>query len=101
MNELVMLVKRLPARSQSDPAFAAFTWAAADLASKALRKEMPISAIRVKKFCATTQFRSSRLAASEFVPPVSLAEGLARTIAYEFLGGREHYPGPRTLFESE
>jgi hypothetical protein len=74
---------------------------AADLASKALARELPISAIRVRKFCATTQFRSSRIGASGFVPPVSLGEGLARTIAYEFLGGRENDPGPKTIFESE
>jgi nucleoside-diphosphate-sugar epimerase len=106
MNELVVLVKQclgLPARiAVRIPYPAAYLGGlAADLASKALGRELSISAIRVKKFCATTQFRSSRIAASGFAPPVSLREGLARTIAYEFLGGREHDPGPRTLFESE
>jgi len=106
MNELVMLVKRclgLPARvAVRIPYPAAYLGGlAADLAAKAMRKEPPISAIRVRKFCATTQFRSSRIGATGFVPPVSLGEGLARTIAYEFLGGRESDPGPETLFESE
>jgi nucleoside-diphosphate-sugar epimerase len=106
MNELVMLVRQclgLPGRiGMRIPYPAAYcAGIAADCASKILGRELPVSAIRVKKFCATTQFRSSLLAATGFVPPVSLAEGLARTISYEFLGGREKDPGPKTLFESE
>ncbi len=106
MNELVVLVKRclgLPARiGLRIPYAAAYLGGlAADGASKVFRRELPISAIRVRKFCATTQFGSSRLAATGFAPPVSLTEGLARTIAYEFLGGREKDPEHTTLFESE
>ena len=106
MNELVMLVKRclgLTARiAVRIPYPVAFIGGlAADLASRVLRRELPISAIRVKKFCATTQFDSSRLAATGFAPPVSLTEGLQRTIAYEFLGGREKDPAAGDLFESE
>jgi nucleoside-diphosphate-sugar epimerase len=106
MNELVMLVKTclgMPARIGLRIPYPAAYLAgmAADLASKVFRRELPVSAIRVRKFCATTQFRSSHLAATGFVPPVSLSDGLARTIVYEFLGGREKDPGPATLFESE
>jgi len=106
MNELVVLVKRClgsPARiGLRIPYPAAYLGGlAADIASGIFRRELPISAIRVRKFCATTQFRSSRLAATGFVAPVSLTEGLERTIAYEFLGGREKDPGQSTLFESE
>ncbi|MDA9033418.1 NAD-dependent epimerase/dehydratase family protein [Gammaproteobacteria bacterium] len=56
----------------------------ADFIAKVSGKILPVSSIRVKKFMGTTQFRSS---ASEtgFVPPVSLEEGLARTLRYEFL----------------
>ncbi len=106
MNELVLLVKQclgLPARIGLRVPYpvAYLGGLAADLASKATGRELPISAIRVKKFSATTQFRSSRVAATGFVPPVPLREGLARTITYEFLGGRERDSGPETLFESE
>jgi GlcNAc-P-P-Und epimerase len=106
MNELVVLVKEclgLPARiGLRIPYPAAYLGGlAADLASKVLRRELPISAIRVRKFCATTQFGSSRLAATGIVPAVPLREALARTITYEFLGGREKDPAHSTLFESE
>ena len=56
-----------------------------DVLAKVLHKKLPISSIRVKKFCQNTYFRSSRTAETGFVPPVSLAEGLYRTIDYEFI----------------
>ncbi len=55
-----------------------------DLFSKIIRKQLPISSIRVKKFMGTTQFASS-VSETRFVPPVSLEEGLERTLRYEFL----------------
>ena len=56
----------------------------ADLAAMIIRKPLPVSSIRVKKFMGTTQFASS-VSETRFVPPVSLEEGLARTLRYEFL----------------
>ena len=56
----------------------------ADLAAMIIRKPLPVSSIRVKKFMGTTQFASS-VSETGFVPPVSLEEGLARTLRYEFL----------------
>lgn len=55
----------------------------ADVAAKVLGRSLPISAIRVEKFCATTQFASAA-ATSGFTPPVTLEEGLRRTITAEF-----------------
>lgn len=72
----------------------------ADAAAAVLKREIPVSAVRVKKFCATTQFSSSRLGSTGFQPPVTLLEGLERTIAYEFLGGRER-EASLPLFDSE
>ncbi len=106
MNELVALVKkrlgqpeRLGVRIPYPVGYAGGL--ALDAAAKLTGREFPISAIRVKKFCATTQFRSSRIASTDFVPLVTLREGLDRTIDYEFLGGRERDTRPATLFESE
>ncbi len=56
----------------------------ADLASIIMRKSLPLSSIRVKKFMATTQFSSS-INNTNFVAPFSLEEGLARTLRYEFM----------------
>jgi nucleoside-diphosphate-sugar epimerase len=56
----------------------------ADLAAMIIRKSLPVSSIRVKKFMGTTQFASS-VSDTGFVAPVSLEEGLARTLRYEFM----------------
>lgn len=56
----------------------------ADFVAKVTGKTLPVSSIRVKKFMGTTQFASS-VGETGFVPPVSLEEGLARTLRYEFL----------------
>ena len=56
----------------------------ADFVSKLTGKKLPVSSIRVKKFISTTQFTSC-VSKTGFVPLVSLKEGLARTLRYEFL----------------
>ena len=56
----------------------------ADFVAKVTGKTLPVSNIRVKKFMGTTQFASS-VSETGFVPPVSLEEGLARTLRYEFM----------------
>lgn len=56
----------------------------ADLVAIIIGKSLPISGIRIKKFMGTTQFMSS-VSDKGFVPPVSLEEGLSRTIHYEFI----------------
>ena len=48
------------------------------------RKKFAISSVRVKKFCATTQFDASK-AHSNFKVPYTLSEGIERTLAFEFL----------------
>lgn len=59
-----------------------------DLLAWVLRRKLAISSVRVKKFCATTQFDASKVADSGFVPPYSLAEGLTRTLEFEFVHPR-------------
>ncbi len=56
----------------------------ADLVAVVIRRPLAVSSIRVKKFMGTTQFSSS-VSDSGFVPPVSLEDGLARTLRYEFM----------------
>jgi hypothetical protein len=53
--------------------------------AKMLHKKLPISSIRVKKFCANTMFDSANIKTAGFKAPVSLVEGLDRTIKYEFI----------------
>lgn len=66
----------------------AFAMAAGHLFDAAARlsgRTFPISAIRVRKFCESTQFRADRVLRSGFTPPYLLSEGLERTIQFEFL----------------
>jgi len=59
-----------------------------DLVSFITRKKLPLSSVRVKKFCATTQFNSTK-AHSIFKAPYSLKEGLGLTLEHEFLNPKE------------
>lgn len=60
-----------------------------DVVAWITRKKLPVSAIRVKKFCGSTQFSARRALETGFVPPVTIEEGLRRTVQSEFLGGTE------------
>jgi nucleoside-diphosphate-sugar epimerase len=55
-----------------------------DIAAKVLGKKLPISAIRVKKFCSNSVYESA-VENTEFAPPFSIIEALQRTIKHEFL----------------
>ncbi len=56
-----------------------------DLLAWVMHRKMTISSVRVKKFCATTQFDAKKARESGFVAPYSLSEGLARTLRFEFI----------------
>lgn len=55
-----------------------------DLLASITRKKMIISSVRVKKFCATTQFDITKIKTTDFIPPYTLQEGLERTLNFEF-----------------
>jgi GlcNAc-P-P-Und epimerase len=55
-----------------------------DLAARVSGSSFSISAIRVRKFCETTQFKADQVTRWGFEPPYSLAEGLERTVKFEF-----------------
>ena len=55
-----------------------------DLLAKLSGKTLPVSSVRVKKFCATTQFNASKAHSSGFNAPYTIQEGLAKTLLYEF-----------------
>ena len=60
---------------------------ACDLIAAITEKKLPISAVRVKKFCSTTTFSSDRLESTGFQAPVGLREALLNTIRYEVAAG--------------
>lgn len=48
-------------------------------------KKLAVSSVRVKKFCATTQFDATKMLSTGFKAPYTLGEGLARTLEFEFI----------------
>jgi len=69
----------------------------ADIYAYFSKSSLPISRIRVKKFCATTEFTSCKSGLENFSPPFTLKEGLARTLQSEFVS-----PDPsRAVFFTE
>lgn len=101
MNELVSLVRGKlrgkPSVGIRIPKFiglmAGYT---ADILAK-LGIKLPISSIRVKKFCASSEFSSAKHELDGFEAPFSLQEGLDRTLEAEFIN-----PDPnRQIFYTE
>lgn len=64
---------------------------AADIVTGITGKTLPVSSIRVKKFLGSTQFDTS-VSQTGFIAPVSLEEGLGRTLRYEFLEDNSQHP---------
>lgn len=67
-----------------------------DLLAKVTGKKKAISSVRVRKFCATTQFDATK-AHSGFQAPYTLEEGLNRTLEFEFINPKQD----EVLFYSE
>jgi hypothetical protein len=55
-----------------------------DLVSKITGKKFPISAIRVKKFCANSVYDSA-IESTGFISPVPLIEAIEKTVQFEFI----------------
>lgn len=69
----------------------------ADMISFLLRRKLPVSSIRVKKFASSTEFNSAKGSLDKFIAPFQLSDGLQRTIHSEFIA-----PDPsREIFYTE
>lgn len=55
-----------------------------DILAFLTRKKLPISSVRVKKFCAVTKYDSTKAMSSGFIPPFKMEEGLRRMLDAEF-----------------
>ena len=89
MNELVSLVRKFLHNKSgvglSIPVFFGYLIGfIADIVALMLRRPLPVSSVRVKKFISSSLFDSS-VETVEFSPPVTLKEGLERTLKYEFI----------------
>lgn len=59
-----------------------------DLLAHLTGRKLTVSAVRVKKFCATTEFDATKAHSCGFRAPYTLDEGLARTLEFEFVHPR-------------
>ena len=96
MNELVKVARRTLFNKAGVgprlPAFlGVFIGKVFDLLALLIRRPLPISGIRVKKFMSTTQFNSAT-ADTGFEAPFTLSEGLDKTLRYEFLEDNQEKP---------
>lgn len=57
--------------------------------SKVIGKPLPVSSVRVQKFCAETTCSADKIAQAGYIPEFTLEEGLQRFIAYDFLKGEK------------
>ena len=101
MNNLVSLVRKTLFKKDNVgirlPAFIGIGIGyLSDFVSTVIRKPLPVSSIRVKKFMGTTQFNSS-VEKTSFVAPIELSDGLSRTLKYEFIEDNSDKP----IFETE
>lgn len=68
-----------------------------DAIAKISGKKLTISSVRIKKICATTEFDATKMLSSGYKPHYTLAEGLARTLEFEFI-----HPNPDNItFKTE
>lgn len=89
MSELVTLARRALGRGGRPPLRIPLWLGLAggsvlDVVSRVTGKSLPISAVRVRKFCSSTTVSVERARATGFQPPFTLAEGLERFLAHEF-----------------
>jgi len=89
MNFLVAHVNKLLVRSSEIKFRLPFTFGlligcSFDIVSKITGKKFPISAIRVKKFCANSVYESA-IESTGFIPPVPLMDAIERTVRFEFI----------------
>lgn len=89
MNELVSLIEKV--LNKKIPATHFPYWLGMlggycfDFFAKVTGKKLSISSVRVKKFCATTEFDATKVHTCGFKAPYSLGEGLSRTMTFEFV----------------
>lgn len=91
MNDLVELIKRRTGKQTSNLRLPKIIGLGAgamlDVVARLTNKKLPISRVRVEKFCATTIFRADRVKTTGFVAPTGLEDALIETIDAEFSTG--------------
>jgi hypothetical protein len=90
MNELVKIVRKIVKGENSVgirvPYFLGYALGVfSDVYNKFSTNKLPISSIRIKKFCKSTVFLSENFDDTFFVRPFKLTEAIERTLINEFI----------------
>lgn len=93
MNELVNLIERVLDKTIPSTHFPYWMGMLGgycfDILAKVTGRKLAISSVRIKKFCATTEFNASKVHSCGFKAPYTLEEGLSKTLEYEFVNPRK------------
>jgi nucleoside-diphosphate-sugar epimerase len=96
VNHIDMMLRGRPRRMIRIPYVIGYLGGAfLDGVARITGRNFPISAVRVKKFCADTMFSTRKDEADGFTPPVSLDEAWKRTVRHEF---QENHPDAELYF---
>ena len=94
MNELVSVV-RAKLKGKDDVGQRLPYWLGiilgytADFLAIVTGKTLPVSSIRIKKFAASTEFKSAKETLDNFHPPVNLRDAIAQTLYAEFISSNK------------
>ena len=67
---------------------------ACDVVAAVTGKRLPISAVRIRKFCSTTTFSPQRAKSTGFRPPIGLRDALVKTVKHEVYEGARSDSAP-------
>jgi GlcNAc-P-P-Und epimerase len=82
VDQICSLLQKKPPKWSIPLGIAAPLAQLADLAAVVTRKDLPITAARIKKFCRTTNFDASALRSRGFKQPVPMEEALRRSVEW-------------------
>jgi nucleoside-diphosphate-sugar epimerase len=82
VDQICSLLQKRPPKWRVPLGIAAPLAQLADLAAVVTRKDLPITAARIKKFCRTTNFDASALRSRGFEQPVPMEEALRRSVEW-------------------
>ena len=93
MNDLVSLIKSRTGKETSSLRLPKIIGLGAgtllDIVARISNKKLPISRVRIEKFCATTVFKSDRVKSTGFIAPTKLEHALIETIDAEFSSAKK------------
>lgn len=101
MNELVSIIRRLTGKTSGSglrlpKSLGTIAGTGFDMIARITGKTLPISRVRIEKFCATTIFSAKKISSTAFKAPKNLQSALEATIKAEFLSAETQSESDRS-----